>query len=383
MSFIVGNTMASFVRADIQLPNSDKKCQQEIKITDRNIKIINGRFHIHKYFKGINIRISTDLKATNENLGILKQEFHKYIHRNLVEKGYIFDCINNNRYPNEYLHESISYFLNDIRTQIKDSSFEKYKSFLQQIQKKYPHQKTLDTNTEFLHNLAIQLNAKALSKSDIKFKIRTLVRVVNDLRQYLGTTLIDTKALKIKNLGKQKKEILIFNEQELRAILQVETSREVANYLKIACYTGARVSEILSLTKQDINLQENYINITKTKNYNGNITSPKTKSSYRKIPLINEDFKLFLQELLKETKTDHIFTITSSFLRQEWKKILKTLNLKKRPIYNLRHSFATLAIQKTGNILGVSKILGHSNANITLGIYASNNIDLQNILFKI
>ena len=40
MSFIVGNTMASFVRADIQLPNSDKKCQQEIKITDRNIKIM-------------------------------------------------------------------------------------------------------------------------------------------------------------------------------------------------------------------------------------------------------------------------------------------------------------------------------------------------------
>lgn len=367
--------------AEMPQVKNDVKQNKPIKITDRNIKVINDRYHIYKYFKGINIRISTNLKATQENFSLLKKEAHKYIKKYLLDNGFS-NCVADSRLSNEFLSESMLYFLSNIKNEIKHSSFKKYEVFLEQIQKCYPHKRTLDVDVEFLEHYAFLLNKKKYSKSDIKFKIRTLVRVVNDFRQYFGIKLIDIKALKIKNLGKEKKEILVFNEQELKAILETKTHKEVSTYLKIACYTGSRVNEILSLTKSDINLQENYINITKTKNYKGDITSPKTKTSNRKIPLINEEFKLFLQELLKETKTNNIFTIKPQALRNEWKKILETLNLKKRPIYNLRHSFATLAIQKTGNILGVSKILGHSNANITLGVYASNNVELENILFK-
>lgn len=62
---------------------------KQIKITDRNIKVINDRYHIHKYFKSINMRISTNLKATQENFILLKTESHKYVKKYLFENGYI------------------------------------------------------------------------------------------------------------------------------------------------------------------------------------------------------------------------------------------------------------------------------------------------------
>jgi len=51
-------------------------------------------------------------------------------------------------------------------------------------------------------------------------------------------------------------------------------------------------------------------------------------------------------------------------------KILKTSGVKDRPLYNLRHTFASQMISRGVDILWVSKTLGHKDASITLKTYA-------------
>lgn len=52
-----------------------------------------------------------------------------------------------------------------------------------------------------------------------------------------------------------------------------------------------------------------------------------------------------------------------------FKKILKKSKIKERPIYNLRHTFASQLISKGADITWVSKMLGHKDITITLKVY--------------
>ncbi|QEZ89057.1 putative site-specific tyrosine recombinase, phage integrase family (INT_ICEBs1_C_like domain) [Aliarcobacter cibarius] len=52
-----------------------------------------------------------------------------------------------------------------------------------------------------------------------------------------------------------------------------------------------------------------------------------------------------------------------------FKKILKQSGVKVRPLYNLRHTFASQMISKGADITWVSKMLGHKDVSITLKIY--------------
>ncbi len=48
---------------------------------------------------------------------------------------------------------------------------------------------------------------------------------------------------------------------------------------------------------------------------------------------------------------------------------MKKSKIKERPIYNLRHTFASQLISKGADITWVSKMLGHKDITITLKVY--------------
>ncbi len=59
------------------------------------------------------------------------------------------------------------------------------------------------------------------------------------------------------------------------------------------------------------------------------------------------------------------YVFTSKF-----KKDFKNLDLEYRTLYQMRHTFTTMIIQNGEDILWVSHMLGHTNVNITLEVYA-------------
>ncbi len=57
------------------------------------------------------------------------------------------------------------------------------------------------------------------------------------------------------------------------------------------------------------------------------------------------------------------------FRQKAWEPVLKRLNLRYRSPYQMRHTFATLAISAGENINWVARMLGHKSPVVTLERY--------------
>lgn len=189
-------------------------------------------------------------------------------------------------------------------------------------------------------------------------------------------------------------------------------------FFNIAIFGGLRKGEILALTWNDIDFQNNTISIHKSVCYTKGqiiIKKPKTQKSNRTITLpssviniINIYYKEW--EQLKETLgpdwkgSDYLFIQSDGSLMHpstpyhKFKEIIHQYNATcqkesdKLPLitlHDLRHTSATLLISQNIDIAVVSERLGHSNISTTLDIYthalkkadesASNK--LENIFF--
>ena len=155
-----------------------------------------------------------------------------------------------------------------------------------------------------------------------------------------------------------------------------------------------RIGEVCGLKWEDIDFENKTITVKRTVNriYDAetkkskiNISTPKTENSERRIPLLD-----FTAKKLKEykeicndiNKTSYQYANIENFyllgglspfeprvLRAEFERFMKAHGLEYINPHGLRHTFCTTAINMGAPVNGVSKMLGHANEVITLGIY--------------
>ncbi len=144
---------------------------------------------------------------------------------------------------------------------------------------------------------------------------------------------------------------------------------------QIAIYSGLRKGEILALQWQDIDFDNDLIYVTKSVAHNGDkpyVKKPKTEAGCRIVPLLAP-----LKAKLSASQgkpTDYIISDTGkSPLTKRRFETLYTNYQKNVGItataHQLRHSFATVAIENGVDIKSVSEILGHKQISTTLDIY--------------
>lgn len=108
----------------------------------------------------------------------------------------------------------------------------------------------------------------------------------------------------------------------------------------------------------------------------GTIAVPgtKTEAAQRTIPLCAPARRLLNsrdRRPLGDDPTDRIFPMNFDEWRDtRWKDAFTTTGLPYRPPYELRHTFATLALERGVPIETLSKLLGHTTIDITLKFYA-------------
>lgn len=146
----------------------------------------------------------------------------------------------------------------------------------------------------------------------------------------------------------------------------------------IALLTGLRKQEILALTWGDIDFEENVISVTKAVEHIGkvpNIKTTKTRSGMRTVPLL-----LRLRDVLlpragkphhyvlsddggKTPLSEHRFT---RLYRDYSKEVGISASSRQ-----LRHSFATVAVEEDVQPKDLQNALGHADITTTMNVYAA------------
>ena len=142
--------------------------------------------------------------------------------------------------------------------------------------------------------------------------------------------------------------------QELKFVDYLnKNNHPLKNMFFIYLSTGMRRSELLNISKNDLDFTNNEIHIAGTK----------TKNSDRIIQVSEKVLNLF-------PKNEELFkNISPSYIDKEFKKICKKLALKDIKLHSLRHTFATRCIENGIDMVVVQSWLGHASISLTIDTY--------------
>ena len=148
----------------------------------------------------------------------------------------------------------------------------------------------------------------------------------------------------------------------------------------ILYWTGIRVGELLALTREDIDLEEQCIKINKSyRRYHKEdiISPPKTRNSYRAVyyhETLGEEIAAYLKNHACTRSNERIFPVCQDSLRDRLYRIVGRIGLKRIKIHDFRHSHASVLI--------ISERLGHERVETTLNIYSHLYPDVQKKLVE-
>ena len=136
----------------------------------------------------------------------------------------------------------------------------------------------------------------------------------------------------------------------------------------------------LALQWSDLDIENKTISVSKQAGRNSagepDITRPKTENSIRKISIPQDAVDLLIAEHKKHPSNPWMFPSpkTGEMYHPDsvvniHKKILKDAGLEHLRFHDLRHTFATLALQNGVDVKTVSSMLGHFDAGFTLRTY--------------
>ena len=176
-----------------------------------------------------------------------------------------------------------------------------------------------------------------------------------------------------------KKVTKAFTREEQKKFIEECSNNKYKDFFLILLYEGLRCGELLALEGKDIDLKNNKITINKTLNDLGKISTPKTKSSYREIPIF-ENAKPILEKYVHTN--ERIFNVTHSPIFDAFKSITNKLKLNDFTVHSLRHTFITRWTENGAPSKLIQKWVGHSTNIITEKVYTKINNDFEQSFIK-
>lgn len=200
------------------------------------------------------------------------------------------------------------------------------------------------------------------------------------------------------------KQIEAYNKDQVKKLVaSLEETPSFRNLgLLLTIYSGMRIGEVCALQWEDVDLEEKVIRVNKTiqriyidDETTGKmktellISTPKTKSSQREIPIVPKLFKM-MKDFAKICRPDYFVCsgttapIEPRTYRNYYLKKLEEFGLPRLKFHGLRHTFATQLIASKADVKTVSTILGHSDISTTLNTYVHpSRDDKRNALTKL
>ena len=186
----------------------------------------------------------------------------------------------------------------------------------------------------------------------------------------------------------RKVEMKTLRPEHLKSYLDAADARGVLPMFYLELVSGLRKGELVALLWDDLDIQNRTISVSKQyiKNPSGKLTlsRPKTETSVRRVSIPQEAVDLLIQEHEKHPENPYMFPSSATgemyypdSVVKLHEKILKDAGLEHIRFHDLRHTFATLALQNGVDIKTVSSMLGHYDAGFTLRTYTHATRQMQ------
>lgn len=259
-------------------------------------------------------------------------------------------------------NKTVQFYIEDFYTykksHLSNNSLQNYKLAFKHIEHNTPIK---DLNK---HKIEKHLNElrETYTPSTIKLIKHSLNSFFNYIREYhvpdfsLSVRFTLSKEDKINELNKIK----FIDTNKIPEILGSIKNELARDFVEVQLLTGLRAGELLALNhRTDVDFKNKIIKVKKTRQANGELTSPKTLSSIREVYFSERVKYIFLRNI---TSSKYIFEISLSMVN---------FNLKHLPYttHSFRHTHVALLIEAGIPIKVISERLGHKDINTTLQIY--------------
>ena len=177
----------------------------------------------------------------------------------------------------------------------------------------------------------------------------------------------------------EHKEMQTLPVEQLQSFLREARESGVFELYYLELATGLRRGDLLGLKWEDIDLERGDLRVRRQiSRINGEITEAplKTKNAYRTLPLAEDTVSVLKEQRKKVGNSPWVFPsptggpISPDSVLHKLHRVLKRAGLPKVRFHDLRHTFATLALQNGVDVKTVSGMLGHFSAGFTLDTYA-------------
>ena len=180
------------------------------------------------------------------------------------------------------------------------------------------------------------------------------------------------------SIGKEKAdEMDYWTLEEFNTFVDALIEDRVAwTMFNLLFWTGMRLGEMLALTVEDFDFENNIITVNKSLNRLDKedvITPPKTEASKRKIKMssgLSEIMHDYIKSMYRPKKASRLFEgYSKHYVEKAFSKGIKNSGVKKIHVHCLRHSHASMLVQAGFNPVEIAARLGHAKVTTTIETY--------------
>lgn len=290
------------------------------------------------------------------------------------------------------VREATEEWLSAARLRVKESSYANYanivnKHILPVLGGTYIASLTTSKINEFISSKLT--SGKLSGKGGLSAKsVRDIMTVYRSIERYAYNEYgIRETNFTMPKTDSQKTDILNISERKLLESYLVENMNRTNMAILLCLFTGLRIGEVCGLKWEDIDFGENTLFVKRTVqrvSRNGKSTviigTPKSRTSVRIVPIPD-----FMMEVLKKYQSlPNLYIITNSIkpteprtMQNRFKAVLKACQLRDVNFHLLRHTYATVCIEKGFDPKALSELLGHADASITLNRYVHSSMEIK------
>lgn len=345
-----------------------------------NVKKINKGYEA-SFSKGSGcnrVRINRRFKTKTEATAFIAEQTLKY-----NSSGQLF---RRQLLISDYLH----YWLKLEKSNISPETMHTYKTTMKHVQRVLPGTKMCAINRPILQSAIILLSQRYAHEtvrkdvSHLKAMFRAAVRLGDIHKNPMEDITVSTDRFRQKTIDDK-----VMPESDFKKIknylLNYDYQKNDSNRLVVLLiiFTGIRVGEALGLSVENVDFKNNSILINQSwKTITKTVGATKTPNSVRKLPVQSEALQKMNNwyhkiHTTQEDSQGKLFfqTLDGRFLQPAsinacYQRLQKKLKIGGNfSIHTVRHTIASLLLEKGADIVQVSRLLGHSSPKVTATYY--------------